>query len=115
MGRTNTALTNLQTALNAAGLTCIMDPRQARPGVCIIDAQSVEVSSINGAQLLLIVPVVALDRPPANLDATTRLNDMVDDIIDAVPAVSTRPGEYDVGGGQTLPAVFVDVHWPASN
>ena len=114
MGRTNTALTNLQTTLNSAGLTCVLDPRQARPGAVLIDATSIEVSSVNGAQILLVVPVVALDRPPANLDASTRLNDLVDVIIDAVPAVSTRPGEFSVGG-QDLPAVFVEVHWAASN
>lgn len=115
MGRTNTALNALSAALTAANIPNELDPRKVRPGIAFIDAQAINVSSINGAQLLLVVPVVALDRPPANLDASTRLNDLVDKIIDAVPAISTRPGEYDVGGGQTLPAVFVDVHWPASN
>ena len=114
MGRTNTALTSLQTALTSAGLNAILDPRQARPGAVLIDATSVEVSSINGAQILLVVPVIAMDRPPANLDASSRLNDLVDAIIDAVPAVSSRPGEFFVGG-QDLPAVFVEVHWAASN
>jgi len=114
MGRLNNALTALQTSLTNAGLTAVTDPRKVRPGVVLIDPSNIEVSSINGAQLLLEFPVVCMAPPPGNIDALTKLNDLADVVIDAVPATSARAGSYAVGG-QELPCITVTVHWPASN
>lgn len=112
MGRLNNAYDALVSQLTDAGLTVVNDSRNARPGTVLVEPGSVTVSSINGAQLLVEYPVIALAPPPGNADAMRKLNDMVDTIIDTVPAISAANGSW---GDTDLPAVTVTVNYPASN
>lgn len=114
MGSINTAYDLLCSALTTAGLTVVNDSRNARPGTVIVEPGSITVSSIRGGQLLIDFPVVALAPPPGNADAMRALNDLVNTIIAAVPAVSAQSGSYSVGS-QELPAVTVQVNYPAQS
>lgn len=114
MGRLNNSYDALVSALTTAGLAVVNDARNARPGVVIVEPGSIQVSSIRGGQLLIEYPVIALVPPPGNLDAMRELNDMVDTIIDSVPATSAQSGSYSVGS-QELPCITVSVNYPASN
>jgi hypothetical protein len=112
MGRLNNAYDSLCSALTTAGLVVVNDSRNARPGSVLVEPGAVTVSSIRGGQLLVEYPVIALAPPPGNADAMRKLNDMVDVIIDAVPAISASAGSW---GDTELPAITVQVNYPASN
>ena len=114
MGALNNSFDSLVSALQAVGLTVASTDKQIRPGVVVVEPASITVSSINGRQRLLEVPVVVLAPPPGDYQAMRTLNDMADLVINAVPATSATPGTYTANGNE-MPAITVSVAWPSQS
>lgn len=114
MGALNNAFDSLVSALQAAGLTVASTDKQIRPGVVVVEPSNVTVSSINGRQRLLEIPVIVLAPPPGDVQAMRTMNDMADKVIDAVPATTANPGQYSANGND-MPCITVNVAWPAQS
>lgn len=104
-------LDTFRTALAAAGLPVVADPRNARTPAVVIDAPSFRSLSPGIAELT--IPVYAVVTPPGNLDALDALLDLVDDVVDACTAahastVTGQAGTYNLGG-KDLPAYNLSV------
>lgn len=112
MGALNDAFDSLVATLQAAGLTVATTDKQIRPGVVIVEPSAVTVSSINGRQRLLEVPVIVTAPPPGDSRAMRAMNDLADTVINAVPATSANPGNYTVNGND-MPAITINVAWPS--
>jgi hypothetical protein len=114
VGRTNDARERLCAELTAAGIAVCEDSRNARPGVVVVEPPVLTRSTFGGAgtQLICEFTLYATAPPPGNLDALKAQLELVDAVINVVPATAAQPTEYVVGS-QSLPAYSITVQYPA--
>jgi hypothetical protein len=114
VGRTNDARERLVAELVAAGLAVVEDSRNARPGTVIVEPPVLTRSTFGGAgtQLVCEFTLYAVQPPPGNLDALKAQLELVDTVINTVPATAAAPTTYLVGS-QELPAYSITVQYPA--
>lgn len=114
MGRTNDARERLCAELTAAGLVVCEDSRNVRPGVVVVEPPVLTRSTFGGAgtQLVCEFTLYCTAPPPGNLDALKAQLELVDTVINTVPATGAQPTDY-VSGSQSLPAYSVTVQYPA--
>ena len=88
----------LADAINAAGVHAVIDPRNARPPCAIIQPPSFEIKGMAPNMLATFDYTVSVVAPgPGNLDAITKLYDLVEKVVGAVNVSTARPVTITVG------------------
>ena len=101
MGAIQDAMTELVGIIEGLGYTVVVDPRQIRPGVVVLDPPTLTGQSASLSTLDVDASVLA--QPLSPVDVLTWLYDAVDDITNAVPVTSATYGIYNAGN-QELPS-----------
>lgn len=93
----------LVAALEAAGLTVVTDPRNARPFCVLVEPPNVDAQQ-NTTLVQLSFPITVLGTPPGNRDTVAWLLATVDDILGAEAGPTTGGPSTVTMGNQDLPA-----------
>jgi len=107
MGLINDALDMLVNDLEAAGLTVVIDPRNARPNTVVVGPP--QVRQFNNDNYECTFPVTAVSPPPGNLDAVRFLYDLADVILQVSPVTANASPTVYAVGGQELPAYEIQI------
>ena len=101
MGAIADAVDELVGIIEGLGYTVVVDPRQIRPGVVVIDPPTLTGLSADMSQLDIEASILA--QPLSPVDVLVGLYDAVDAITAAVPVTSATYGVYNAGN-QELPS-----------
>lgn len=96
------AIADVKTAITAAGLVPVTDPRNARPLTAFIEAPRFDSFNNNISDISIIVRVLA--PPPGNDDALQYLMTKVDAMMQTGLAVTNGEPSQAIIGEQQLPA-----------
>jgi hypothetical protein len=100
------ALEALRDELIDAGITPVLDVRNAAPPCVVIELPTV-VDRTAGS-VTLDVPIVCCAPPPGTWDSMLAIYDLADQVMDLYPTTTASPGTYRPGA-QELPAVTVNI------